>query len=112
MHAETVLLVDHGEPEIAKADAFLEQRMGPDRDVDRAGGEPIEDSAAFRALVAAGEEREPQPGGAGEGAERLIMLAGEDLGRRHKRGLAPGFDAGRHREKRDQRLARSDIALQ
>ena len=40
------------------------------------------------------------------------MLAGEDLGRREQRRLRAGFDRGEHRQQRDQRLARADVALQ
>ena len=40
------------------------------------------------------------------------MLAGEDLGRGHHRGLAAGLDGGEHGEERDQRLAGADVALE
>ncbi len=42
MHAETMLLVHHGEAEVVKADALLKERMGADDDVDRARGEVVE----------------------------------------------------------------------
>ncbi len=40
MHPEAVLLVDHGHPEAGEVHAFLDERMGPDRDVDGAVGDP------------------------------------------------------------------------
>ncbi len=40
------------------------------------------------------------------------MLAGEDFGRGHQRGLAPGFDHMGHGEQGDHGLARADIALE
>ena len=40
------------------------------------------------------------------------MLAGEDLGRRHQRGLRAAFDRTQHRHQRDKGLAAADIALQ
>ncbi len=39
MHAEAMLLVDHGEAEVAELDALLKQRVRADGDVDLAGGE-------------------------------------------------------------------------
>jgi hypothetical protein len=36
LDAEVLLLVDDQEPEVAELDAFAEQRMGADHDVDRA----------------------------------------------------------------------------
>ncbi len=68
--------------------------------------------ARSRALVAAGEHVEADAGGLGERRERGEMLAGEDLGRRHHRGLAAGLDRREHGEQGDQGLARADIALQ
>ena len=41
-----------------------------------------------------------------------VVLAGEDLGRRHQCRLAAALDRGQHREQRDDRLAAADIALQ
>jgi hypothetical protein len=40
------------------------------------------------------------------------MLAGEQLGRRHDRGLAVAFDRVQHGEEGDDRLAAADVALQ
>ena len=48
MHAETMLLVDHREAEIAERDALLEQRMGADDDVDFARRERRERLARAR----------------------------------------------------------------
>ncbi len=39
------------------------------------------------------------------------MLLGQDLGRRHERGLGAVLGRDQHRETRDHRLARSDVAL-
>ncbi len=112
MHAEAMLLVNHGEAEIVKGDGLLKQGMRADDDVDRAGGQRIEGSGPLGSLVAAGQQREPQAARRREAAERRKMLARQNLGRRHQRRLPPGLDAGRHGEQRDQRLARADIALQ
>ena len=112
MHPEAVLLVDDGEAEVAKRDVLLEQRMGADDDVDRALGKAEEHAPALGALVAAGEQRDPQAGLAGERLDALEMLAGQDLGRRHQRRLAPGLDGARHGKERDRGLAGADVALE
>ena len=41
-----------------------------------------------------------------------MMLAGEDLGRGEHRRLGAGLDRAQHRQQRDQRLARADVALE
>ncbi len=110
--AEAVLLVDDGEAEVAEGDVLLEEGVGSDGDGDRAGGQRLELTGAFAALVAAGEDVEADAGGLGERCQREEMLAGEDLGRRHHRGLASGLDRGEHGEEGDQGLAGADVALQ
>ena len=49
---------------------------------------------------------------AASGAMRREMLADEDFGRRHQRGLGAGLDGGSHGEQRHDGLAGADIALQ
>ena len=112
MHAKTMLLVDHREAEIGEGDFILHQRMGADGDVDRAACEAFQCRAPFRRLVASGDQRDRQARGFGQRLDGGEMLAGEDFGRRHQRGLPPGLDGLRHGEQGDDRLARADIALQ
>ncbi len=112
MHAEAVLLVHHREREIAELDLLLEQRMGADQQMDVAEGELFEHFAAFAAALAAGQDRHRDAGGGGERRDGVEMLASEELGRRHQRGLAAAFDDGGGGEQRDHRLARADVALQ
>ena len=52
------------------------------------------------------------PAAAASGAIGVEMLAREDFGRRHQRGLAAAFDHGGRREQRDHGLAGADVALQ
>ena len=113
MHAEAVLLVDHGEREIAEGDALLEQRMGADGDR-RSRHSPARRARARRpgALLAAGQQGELQPGRLRERRQPLGMLARQDFGRRHQHGLPAGLGGGCHRQQRDHRLAGADIALQ
>ena len=53
-----------------------------------------------------------EPGLFGERRDGGEMLARQDLGRRHQRGLAAGLDGARHGQQRHDRLAGADIALQ
>ena len=50
--------------------------------------------------------------GSSEAFDGLEVLARQQLGRRHQRGLRSGFDGGGHGEQRDDGLAAADIALQ
>ena len=110
--AEAMLLVDDREAEIGEDDAFLEQRMRADRDVDFARRERRQRLAPLGGLVAAGQQRDAQARLLGERRHPLEMLARENFGRRHHRRLPPGLDHLGHREQRDDRLARADVALQ
>ena len=72
-----------------------------------------ERGAARRRPVAAGDERDAQARSARrQRGHALVVLAGEDFGRRHHRRLPARFDHVRHRHQRDDGLARSDVALQ
>jgi hypothetical protein len=111
MHAETMLLIDYNEPELVKADAFLEQCVRADDQWRAAVGYRRERFAARRRLLAAGEPGRfqadrPEPVG-----EAAPVLFGEQLGRRHDRGLQPA----RHRLETGNRgndsLAGTDVAL-
>ena len=112
MHAEAVLLVDHRKAEIGEGDIVLEQRMGADHDMDEAARQRVQHHLARTAFLAAGQQRDLQAGRLGERLDRLVMLAGEDFGRCHQRGLGAGLDRLGHGEQCHHRLARADIALQ
>ena len=107
-----MLLVDHREAEIGEGDALLKQRMGADRDIDRPLGQCRKRCAAGGRLVAASHQRDAQADARRERSHALVVLAGENLGRRHHRRLSASLDHLRHRHKRDDGLARSDVALQ
>ena len=107
-----MLLVDDGEREIAERDLVLEQRVGADHEIDLADREPVERLGALAAAVAAGEDGDAQAGFFCKRRDGSEMLAREDFGRRHQRGLAAGFDDGCGREQRHHGLAGADVALQ
>ena len=86
--------------------------MRADRDVDCPLGQCGERGAAGGRLVAAGEERDAKADARRQRRHSLVVLAGENFGRRHHRRLPARFDHLRHRQERDNGLARSDVALQ
>ena len=47
LHAEAVLLVDHGEPELGELRVAVEERVRADEDVDLVVGEPLGDAPAL-----------------------------------------------------------------
>ena len=59
-----------------------------------------------------GQQGDGQPGLLGHGGEALVMLAGENFGRRHHGGLTAGLDGARHGEQAHHRLARAHVALE
>ena len=109
--AEAVLFVDHREAETAIVDLFLEDGVGADENVDRPIGEAHQGRVAHLALVAPGQDRDPDTDGIELPEQRRMMLPGENLGRGEQCGLSAGLDRGEHREQGNQRLARADIAL-
>ena len=112
MDAEAVLLVDHHQAEVAEIDALLEDGVGADDEVDVAGGEPGDGLLALAAALAAGEHGDAHAGGVGKRGDGAGVLADEQLGRRHQRGLGAALDNGRGGEQGDHGLARADVALE
>ena len=75
-------------------------------------GQPVERLAALLAALAAGQDRDADAGRFGERRDGREMLARQDFGRRHQRGLPAGLDHGRGGEQRHHGLAGADVALQ
>ena len=86
--------------------------MGADEEIDLARGEPLDDLAPLLAFFAAGEDRNPHPGALGERRDGLDVLACQNFGRGHQRGLLADFGHGRGGKQRDHGLAGADVALQ
>ena len=112
MHAKAMLFIDHGEREVAEFDLLLEQGMGADQHVDVAERELREDVVALASTFATGEDGNVDAGGSGEWCHGVEVLARQNFGRRHQRGLPTVFDHGRRRQQGHHGLARSYVALQ
>ena len=111
-NAEAVLFVDHDESERAELDPLLDERVRAHDEVGLAARDPRP-----RLLAAAPRGRPHQDlQRAGQVAEEVAdppgVLLGEDLGRRHQRGLAPALDGQEHGEERDQGLSGADVSLE
>ena len=140
MHAEAVLLIDHGERQVRERDALLHQRVGSDHEVDRSVRDRLQHRGPLLAGDGTGQRRvrhrrprlltlqercllalrrlrlcRAEADGADRREERFhraAVLAGEDLGRRHDRRLMAGLDRDQRRVHRHDRFARADVSLQ
>ena len=110
--AEAVLLIHHGQGQVAEGDGVLEQRVGADHDLHGAFRQPAQHLLAFGALDAAGQHFHPHAGGVAQPHQGAQVLAGQDFGRRHDGGLAARLHRPQHGQHRHQGLAAADIALQ
>ena len=103
-HAEALLLIDDHQPEPLEADAFRQDGVGADDDVDRAVRHPFARRLRLGGGDEAGEATDPQ-GETFEPADEIVeMLAREQCRRTHDRDLQP-----RHR--RDERAAQRDLGF-
>ena len=112
MDAEAVLLVDDGERQIAERNLVLEQRVGADHQIDFAERKTVDRLGALAAALAAGQDRDADAGVLRQRRDGGEMLARQDFGRRHQRGLPSGLDHGRRGQQRHHRLAGADVAVQ
>ena len=112
VHAEAVLLIHHGQRQIGKGHIILKQRVGAHGNVDGAIGQTGEHGGALGRFGAAGQHGAAHARRIAQRFQPLKMLAGENIGGGHQRGLPPGLDRAGHRQQSDNGLARADIALQ
>ena len=112
LDAETVLLVDDCEREVAKSDIGLHQRMGADDNRGQAGGEARQHRGAGSPLFTPGQKADLDAGRRGVALQCRMVLACEDLGWRHQCCLTTALDRGQHCDQRHDRLAAADIALE
>src|SRR5207244_670807 len=100
LDAEPVLLVHDREPEAAQLHAPLHERVRADDARDLPRGEPCTARRALAQLERRGEQRHRHAERLEELAKGHEVLLGENLGRRHHRGLVAGFDGCQDRERR------------
>ncbi len=113
---EAVLLIDNGQTEAGDRDALLDDGVGTDQDVDVAVRERGQDLAALGGAGAASEQGHRGPVLSVErgvqATEVVVVLLGEDLGRRHHGRLVVLRDGHQCRGGGDDRLAAPDVTLE
>ena len=117
-----MLLVDHGKRQRLEVDVLLDQRLGPDDEIDLAAFDGRQQIAASRGCDPPGEKRDAirlavHLRSATERQvqcldDRSVMLFGKNLRRRHECDLVAVLDRHDRREQRHYRLAGADVALQ
>src|SRR3989442_279946 len=73
---------------------------------------PAATASRMRAYTSSRRDSRQSPVVTGVGPYGLQVLLGEELGRRHERGLMTRLDHGEGREERHQRLAAADVSLE
>ena len=110
--AEAMLLVDDREAQPREPHLLLDQRVRADDEAGFARRDLGEHLVALLALAAAGEPGDRDAERRQPADQLLQVLLGQDLGRRHQRALPAGVDRARRGQRRDDRLAGADVALQ
>ncbi|MNX27770.1 hypothetical protein D3C86_578630 [compost metagenome] len=110
--AKPVLFVDDGQGQAVELDRVLEQGVSADGDLGLARGQSRQPLTSLALRVAAGQQDGRGAGFLQHRGQALIMLAGQDFGRRHQGGLeAAGGRVGQGQGS-DSGLARPHVALQ
>ena len=109
---EAVLLVDDRETEPRQEHLVLEQCVRADREHRRSAGERRERLLARLRRKSAGKPRDLDRQALEPLRELAKMLFRQDLGGRHEGDLPPRLDRLQRRQRRDDRLAAADVALQ
>jgi hypothetical protein len=110
--AEAMLLVDHGESELAEGNALLNQRVRADHHVDGAGRELGGDLATFARGRCAGQQREPEPRVFEQTTDIEEVLVGENLRRRHEGNLQAILHRDQRGHQRHNRLSGPHVPLE
>ena len=111
-HAEAVLLVHDGQRQPGKDHRILDQRMRADQHVHLAGGHRLLHPALGGCPQRTGQPAHPHAQRLQPGREPLIVLPRQDLGRGHQRGLPAGAHRHHRRQRGNDRLAATHVALQ
>ena len=88
LHPEALLLVDHQQAEVVEAHVAVEQPVGADDDVDRAGAQPLHDLLGLGVGEEARQHLDPHRVGGEAVGEGLEVLLGEQRGRHEDRAPA------------------------
>jgi hypothetical protein len=106
-----MLFVHDRQPQTFECDAFLDQGVRADRDLDAPGGEVCDLVFFRRRFVTASEQRRVDTKTVQKRAEIPVVLFSENFGGGHQCRLIPGSTGEDDRVQGDNRFARSDVAL-
>ena len=116
LDAEALLLVDDSRRQMLEFNAFLDERVRANHDIDRAVRQAAVNRLALGLAETAGEQRDDRLLVAREvlqgGAKLVIVLLRQDAGGRHQRCLPAIEERQSQRHEGHGRLARANIALQ
>ena len=107
-----MLLVDDRQPQRVEGRGLLHQRVRADDQVDLPRRDLARQVFPRRRRHAAGDELDAEARPGQQPSNRLRVLLGQDLGRRHEGGLQPVLHRQHGGQHRDDGLAGADIALQ
>ena len=107
-----MLFIDYGEPETVVIHRFLDQRVRTDDDLRLAAGDGRECGTARAAPQPTGQQLHSYRKIADQGPHRIQMLLGQNLRRRHERGLIAVLHRAQHGHQRDDRLSCANVPLQ
>ena len=110
--AEPVLLVDDRQRQPREVDRLADDGVGADHDLRLSGRDRVVDLALRPRAERAGQELRTGAEPLEERRKPDVMLAREDLGRRHQCRLPAGPHGGGQRDGGDGRLAAPDVALE
>src|SRR5438477_835801 len=107
-----MLLVDDRKTQTFERDVFLHESVRADRDVDRPVSESREDLASPVAGDTRREKRVRRASVHEQRGQRSCVLLGEELRRRHERGLRARRCRDTRSERGDDRLSRADVPFE
>ena len=111
-HPETMLLVDHGEPERTEPYILLNQRMCAHKNLQRPVEQVSMDLAPSGGSRASRKQSYPDAEPSGPGADCLVMLGRENLRRGHYRSLETIVESHEDAHEGHHGLSAPHIALQ
>ena len=114
VNPEAVLLIDHDEAEVEEPDVVTQERMSADNDVRAAGDRAEQRLLSLGDRQLAGQQCRAKPRRevwTERRHDRAKVLRGENLGRCEQCRLSAALGDGKHGAKRDESLARSNLAL-
>ncbi len=110
-HSEPVLLVDDTEPQPAKFNPFLQDRMGTDNQMNASGTNLLQRLSFLPCRLRSGEKDGAQTEFAKPVAELPVMLFSEDFGGGDNCDLRLVLDGNQRRHQGNDGLAAADVTL-